>query len=287
MKLEHPVHAPTDGVISDLRVDGRLAGRAGSPAGGADARLRPRKEPPLMDFDYTPEQQRPARRGRRSSASATATSTSCARPRPASTPTSCGTRRPSSATSASACPRSTAAAAAASPSSPSSARSWPRPAARCCCSSCRRRSRRPSSPARHRRRSGPRWLPGFADGTRRSCFAITEPDAGLQLPPAGHRGPPGRRRLRHHRPQGVHLRRRRGSQVVRGGPDGRRAHRQAQAGAVRRAHRRARADAVQARHGDRVAGEPVPALLRRRAGAGRRPGRRGPGGRRCRRCSPA
>ena len=59
-----------------------------------------------------------------------------------------------------------------------------------------------------------------------------------------------------------------------------------QAGAVPRADRRGRADPVQAGHGDRVAGEPVPALPRRRAGARRRAAsasRWTPG---CRRSSP-
>ena len=60
-----------------------------------------------------------------------------------------------------------------------------------------------------------RWLPGLADGSLTMAFAITEPDAGLELPPDHHRGPPGRRRLGAHRPEGVHLGRRQGRRGAR------------------------------------------------------------------------
>lgn len=52
------------------------------------------------------------------------------------------------------------------------------------------------------------WLPALADGTRTMAFGITEPDAGLQLPPHHDDRPPRplHRRLAPHRPQGVRLR---------------------------------------------------------------------------------
>ena len=56
-----------------------------------------------------------------------------------------------------------------------------------------------------------RWLPGIADGSITMAFAITEPDAGIQLAPHHHHRPPRRQRLDPVGPEGVHLRHRPGA----------------------------------------------------------------------------
>ena len=108
----------------------------------------------------------------------------------------------------------------------------------------------------------------------------------LQLPPARHDGPPRRRRLAAQRPQVLHLRRRRRrpSSSSPGTEDA------ADAARLKPALFVVPTDApgstaLQARHGDRVAGQAVPALPGRRPAARRRADRRRgtPG---CRRCSP-
>ena len=78
-----------------------------------------------------------------------------------------------------------------------------------------------SSPGTAPRRRSSAGCPASPTARARSAFAITEPDAGSNSHKLVHRGPPRRRRLGAHRPQGLHLRRRRGSQVARRGPDGR------------------------------------------------------------------
>ena len=220
-----------------------------------------------MNFDLTPEQDGSCATRWRRWASATATSTSWRKAKAGEHTTSCGPRPASSATSASTCPTEYGGggggitelaivceelAAAGCPLlllvvSPAIAGDV---IARHGTDAQRERL-----PARHRRR--------LAEDRLRDHRAR----GGLQLPPARHGRPPRRRRLGAHRPQVLHLRRRRGA--VRAGrrPHRGRRDRQAQAGAVPGAHRRARADPVQARHGDRLAGEPVAALPRRRAGA--------------------
>ena len=181
---------------------------------------------------------------------------------------------------------STAAAAAASPSWPSSARSWPPPAARCCCSWSRRRS--PATIiARHgTEEQRKRFLPGFADGSLKIVLRDHRAGGRLQLPPARHGGPPGRRRLGAHRPQVLHLRRRRVRRTCWWWPGPPTRGPASSSPALFLVPTDAPGlTTSQAGHGDRLAGEPVAALPRRRPAARRRAGRRTPTPA-CRRCSP-
>ena len=139
--------------------------------------------------------------------------------------------------------------------------------------------------ARHRRRSASSCLPGFADGTLKIVFAITEPEAGSNFHRLGTVARrdgddwvlSGRKCFISGVDEAPYV------LVVARTADS--ATGELVAGAVPGADRRGRPDQVEARHGDRVAGEPVAALPRRRTGAGRRADRRRatPA---CRRCSP-
>ncbi len=287
MKLEHPVLAPADGVVS--RTAG--AGRRQVDTGSRARRGRPRRSHPLRrTHELRPHPRTaaaPRRRGRarqavrarvlrRQGPKRRAHHRAVERGRPARLP-----RRQHR-------PRSTAAAAAASPNWPSSARSWPRPAARCCCSWSPRPSP-PRSSAKHGTpdQREPASCPGIADGTPEDRLRHHRAGGRLQLPPARPRWPAATATTgcspaaSASSPAST----RRGTCWWWPAPT------DAATGKLKPALFLVPADApgltaVQAGHGDPVAGEPVPALPRRRPAARRRARRRRwtPG---CRRCSPA
>ena len=121
-----------------------------------------------------------------------------------------------------------------------------------------------------------RWLPGIADGSTTMAFAITEPDAGLELAPHHHHRAPRRQRLDPQGPEGVHLRRRPGA-----GGAGRRPRpirHGAKSESLKPALFIVPTDTPglhldQDRHGNGQPGEPVPGVHRRRPAALRRAGR--------------
>ena len=147
--------------------------------------------------------------------------------------------------------------------------------------------RRPSWPSTATEDQQQRFLPGIADGSDEDRVRHHRTGGGLELPPAHHDRPPRRRRVGPQRPQVLHLRRRRGRRTCWSSPGPTRRG----TGKLSPALFVVPTDApglttVQARDGDRVAGEPVAALLRRRTGAARRADRRRHRRPACRRCSP-
>ena len=118
-----------------------------------------------------------------------------------------------------------------------------------------------------------RWLPGICDGTGTMAFAITEPDAGTN----SHNITTTARRDGDEwvldGTQDLDLRHRRGRPRARRGPHRGRPDRQAQALPVRGAHGRGRLRGQADRDGDRLAGEAVPGVPRRRPAARGRAGR--------------